>query len=96
MKVAIFLRKQAAPNRFRDIILDTLSDLSIDSAVLCSGFFQEDHIFSASNHFNFSGRCPGYPLELTFEGLKWDGSIYFRDFKEHQKTFLLTTGIFKV
>lgn len=69
MKVAIFLRKQAASNRFRDIILDTLSDLSIDSAVLCSGFFQEDHVFSASKDFNFSWRCPNHPLELTFVGI---------------------------
>lgn len=47
-KFAIFLRKDAQPNFFRNIILSTLNNNYFDKYVLCSAFFQENKFSTSS------------------------------------------------
>ena len=47
-KFAIFLRKDAQPNFFRNIILSTLNNSYFDKYVLCSAFFQENKFSTSS------------------------------------------------
>ncbi len=84
-RVAIFLRSKLKVNRFSDAVLAALNQTNIDSAILCSGFFQEDSSYRVS-HRKFSGitRCCS-KIDLTTVG-------YYssRDKKKYQ-TFL--TGL---
>ncbi len=68
-RVAIFLRKNLAENKFRDVILSALRSDEIDSALLSSGFFQEDASYSVSNLFRISPHRLCKPLALTIVGL---------------------------
>ncbi|HHF3489740.1 phospholipase D-like domain-containing protein [Haemophilus influenzae] len=47
-KFAIFLRKDAQPNFFRNIILSTLNNNYFDKYVLCSAFFQQNKFSTSS------------------------------------------------
>ena len=47
-KFAIFLRKDAQPNFFRNIILSTLNNNYFDKYVLCSAFFRENKFSTSS------------------------------------------------
>lgn len=47
MSVLIILRKQLIPNRFNELLLNSLDTGEGDNAIICSGFFQEN-VFSAS------------------------------------------------
>lgn len=42
MAIAIILRKNPNPNRFRDLMINVIQSRYGDSALLCSGFFQEN------------------------------------------------------
>lgn len=48
MSILIILRRQLIPNRFNDLLLKSIDSGEGDSAIICSGFFQENS-FSASN-----------------------------------------------
>jgi len=81
-KIAIFLRRTAGVNRFRDIFEGCLKTPSIDRAVISSGFFREDCYFTASHLFNLTPiRCFN-PLELVFVG------VYDYRAKPHFDTFV--------
>jgi hypothetical protein len=56
--VAILLRKTSAVNRFRQIILRAINDNSFDEFLICSGFFQENIHYRASNSFTFTRTTP--------------------------------------
>ncbi len=56
--VAFLLRNKLSENRFSDAVLDVLNVSKVDSALLCSGFFQEDKSYSVScNQFSRIYRC---------------------------------------
>ncbi|MEJ2437784.1 MAG: hypothetical protein P8Y35_07355 [Sulfurovaceae bacterium] len=50
-KIAVFLRKDWKVNRFRSAIQSAFCSDDITEMILCSGFFQEDTHFKASNSF---------------------------------------------
>lgn len=50
-KIAVFLRKDWKVNRFRDVIISTFNSSDISEMILCSGFFQENKYFNASDDF---------------------------------------------
>lgn len=68
-RVAIFLRKNGAVNKFRNAILNTLRTDLVDSALLCSGFFQESPKYSAGADFDLISHRAGTPLSITTLGL---------------------------
>lgn len=47
MSVLIILRKQLRPNRFNELLINSIDSGEGDNAIICSGFFQEN-VFSAS------------------------------------------------
>ena len=47
MSLLIILRKQLSPNRFNELLLNSIDSGEGDNAIICSGFFQEN-AFSAS------------------------------------------------
>ncbi len=47
MSLLIILRKQLSPNRFNELLLNSIDTGEGDNAIICSGFFQEN-VFSAS------------------------------------------------
>ncbi|EHK4786421.1 hypothetical protein ACGT22_22415 [Vibrio parahaemolyticus] len=51
-KVAVFLRKEEAINKFRDVILDSFQESEFTDITICSGFFQERGKYFASDCFN--------------------------------------------
>jgi len=50
-KIAVFLRKDWKINRFRNAIQATFYSNDITEMILCSGFFQENQYFEASESF---------------------------------------------
>lgn len=50
------VRTKLAENRFRGAIIGALNSYSVESALFCSGFFQEDSHYSASRQFTLK-RC---------------------------------------
>ena len=76
-KVAVFLRKDWKINRFRDAILSTFYSSDISEMILCSGFFQENKYFNASN--DFKGISAHNKKTLKLVGVydyKWKTSYY--------------------
>lgn len=66
--IAFFLRNKLSENRFSDSVLAALNTPSVDSALLCSGFFQEDSSYSVSaKKFSSISRCSN-KLDLTAVG----------------------------
>lgn len=47
MSLLIILRKKLIPNRFNELLINSIDTGEGDSAIICSGFFQEN-VFSAS------------------------------------------------
>ena len=78
--VAFFLRNKLAENKFSDAVMAALNMPEVDSALLCSGFFQEDSSYSISAA-KFSGisRC-GHRLDLTTVGYYKGGKVSYSDF----------------
>lgn len=68
-RVAIFLRKSGAVNKFRNAILNTLRTNLVDNAILCSGFFQDTPKYSAGADFDLVSHRAGAPLSITTLGL---------------------------
>lgn len=69
-RIAIFLRKKTAHNKFRKVILETLRLGIVDNALICSGFFQDQHpAYSAGGEFDVMRHRSASPLELTTLGL---------------------------
>jgi hypothetical protein len=48
MSLLILLRKSAPVNRFHNLLINSIDSSEGDSALLCSGFFQEMNNYSAS------------------------------------------------
>lgn len=69
-KVAIFLRKDKAINRFRETILETLKLPFVNNALLCSGFFQHSKIYKSAEDFKktMNSRI-GSPINLNILGI---------------------------
>ncbi len=66
--IAIFLRKELNKNRFSESVLGALNSTSVDEAIICSGFFQEDNSYSVSSKkFQLYSRCPSH-LNLSIIG----------------------------
>lgn len=78
--VAFFLRNKLNENRFSDAVLASLSLASVDAALLCSGFFQEDPSYSVSaNKFSTIKRCKNR-LDLTTVGYYKGGKASYAAF----------------
>jgi hypothetical protein len=78
--VAFFLRNKLSENRFSASVLAALNTPSVDSALLCSGFFQEDASYSVSaKRFSAISRCSN-KLDLTTVGYYGSGKTAYKDF----------------
>ena len=78
--LAFFLRNKLTENRFSDAVLAALNMPSIDSALLCSGFFQEDSSYSVTAaKFSNIVRCC-HPLQLTTVGYYTHGKASYTAF----------------
>ncbi len=72
MGLAIFLRKNATPNYFQNIIIDSLKSKSGDEIILCSGFFQENlngHNYQVSAEANFNATLRQNNIKVTAIGV---------------------------
>jgi len=80
-KIAIFLRKNWKVNRFRNAIKTTFYSKDITEMILCSGFFQENQYFEASESFK-SKKCNLKTLKLVgIYSYTW--KTQFNDFKNN-------------
>jgi len=78
--VAFFLRNKLAENKFSEAVLAALNMPVIDSALLCSGFFQEDQSYSVSaKKFVGISRCC-HRLDLTTVGYYQGGKTSYSTF----------------
>ena len=78
--VAFFLRSKLTENRFSSSVLGALNSSVVDSALLGSGFFQEDRSYSVSaKMFSRISRCRN-PLELTTVGYYMGGKASYASF----------------
>jgi hypothetical protein len=80
-RVAIFLRNTGSVNKFRRAILNTLRVNSVDEALICSGFFQDDGKYSAGDDFDLISHRSCSPLKVTTLGL------YSYSWKHQYSTF---------
>ena len=87
MPVAICLRTSGSVNVFRDAIIDALGSKTIDEALLCSGFFQENFRgseYQASKERKLGGVCAKSKIRLTTVGIHnnvWKPS--YQNFKKN-------------
>ncbi|WIH05331.1 hypothetical protein KHF85_02075 [Xanthomonas translucens pv. graminis] len=80
--IAFFFRNKLSENRFSDSVLAALSTPSIDSALLCSGFFQEDSSYSVSaKRFSSISRCC-HKIDLTTVGYYKGGKPSYTAFNK--------------
>lgn len=78
--VAFFLRNKLHENRFSSAVLAALNMPAVDSALLCSGFFQEDSSYSVSaERMGTISRC-GHRLDLTTVGYYKGGKASYSAF----------------
>jgi len=78
--IAFFLRNKLAENKFSSSVIATLNTPIVDSALLCSGFFQEDASYSVSAaKMSTISRCPN-PLDLTTVGYYKGGKASYATF----------------
>jgi phosphatidylserine/phosphatidylglycerophosphate/cardiolipin synthase-like enzyme len=80
-RVAIFLRNTGPVNKFRRAILNTLRVDSVNNALICSGFFQDDGKYSAGADFDLISHRSCSPLTVTTLGL------YSYSWKQQYSTF---------
>jgi phosphatidylserine/phosphatidylglycerophosphate/cardiolipin synthase-like enzyme len=82
----IILRKQKAPNRFRDIMVDSIRSGIGNNVLLCSGFFQElfkASPYRASNEKNLAQHLASKNLDVTTIGIhnqSW--LVSYRNFRD--------------
>ena len=72
MGIMIFFRKQAKRNWFRELIIQSLKTGTADSAIICSGFFQEffkTSTYQASNEGKFSSVVKSKKISITTIGI---------------------------
>jgi len=85
LPIAIVLRKRARANHFRDLMIGSLNSGAGDSALLCSGFFQENRgsSYQASMEPKFTKSLKKNNISLTTVGIhnyQWQRSyVSFRD-----------------
>lgn len=79
-RIAIFLRRSASINRFRNILVGCVNEGCVNEAVISSGFFQEDNKFSGSALFALTPSRCGRPIDLIFVGVhnsRWVAQFNF-------------------
>jgi hypothetical protein len=91
MAIAIILRKRHNINKFRDMMIDVIRSGCGDSALLCSGFFQERKIFygnvspyQVSQEANLANVLAQNNIQLTTVGIhsrEWIQS--YRNFRDN-------------
>ncbi|WP_178861770.1 phospholipase D-like domain-containing protein [Thiomicrorhabdus cannonii] len=75
-KIAIFLRKNWTINRFRDAIITTFESPDVSEMILCSGFFQENKHYMASNDFkNICGKNKKTLKVVGLYSYNWRGDF---------------------
>jgi hypothetical protein len=79
-RFAFFLRTKLKENRFSESVMASLSIPSIDDALLCSGFFQEDPSYSVSTQRFAALAARKTPLRLTTVGYYRGGRASYTDF----------------
>lgn len=94
-RIAIFLRKTGAVNKFRRAILNTLRTDVVDEALVCSGFFQDDGSYSAGAEFDLISHRKCTPLKVTTLGLysyswKAEYATFFAQLKAKNPCFCFT------
>jgi hypothetical protein len=92
MSLLIIFRNQLYPNRFRDILIDSICTGQGNKAILCSGFFQEKqpNIFSASLSTNLAISLKNNSIDITTIG------VYNNLWKKQYVTFcqnLFNSGV---
>lgn len=68
MSLLIILRKQLKPNRFNELLINSIDSGEGDNAIICSGFFQEK-IFSASLNTGLCCALKKNKVKLTTIGV---------------------------
>ncbi|QPB43089.1 phospholipase D-like domain-containing protein [Rodentibacter haemolyticus] len=97
-KLAIFLRKDAKPNFFRNVILSSLGNSDFDKYILCSAFFQENKFSTSSeiiNTVNLKRK-----LEIDIYGLyrgSWNKQFnqFCLQVKNHYKNSFCKTNFYR-
>ncbi|MFH0874774.1 MAG: restriction endonuclease PLD domain-containing protein [archaeon] len=69
MKILFILRKQASPNIFRQIILQSITSFKDVNITICSGFFSEGNKFKLSQQGNFANNIKANNIKLTTIGV---------------------------
>lgn len=78
--IAFFFRNKLTENKFSSAVIAALNTPTVDSALLCSGFFQEDKSYSVSaQRMSKISRC-SYPLDLTTVGYYGSGKASYTAF----------------
>ncbi len=89
MPIAIILRDQLPINRPRDLLIGSIKTGAGDSALLCSGFFQENFrgsVYQATLEQGFAKEVAKSNIELTTVGIhngSWKQS--YRDFRDNMR-----------
>lgn len=99
MGLAIILRKRAATNRFRDIILAVCGSGAGNEALICSGFFQELYkttTYRVSQEGNFAQCLANNNVAVTTVGVH--NSSWIRPYKNFRNSLTIagvrTTALF--
>lgn len=79
-KIAIFLRKSAAENNFRKVLLAAFKEQSFIHTTICSGFFQERGKYFSSNCF--INNMPMYPCNRVVDVVGVYNGIWKNDFNQ--------------
>lgn len=86
MSVLIIFRNSALINRFHQLIIDSLNSGKGDEVIICSGFFQEDQLFSASMTTQLACSICQSNLKITTIGIH-NGS-WKKRYKKFRDNFL--------
>lgn len=93
MGLVIFLRRRAAINKFREILINSLNSGIGDEALICSGFFQElwgTQTYQASQEGNFQKALVKHNITLNTIGVHngyWIAA--YRNFRDN----LIASGV---
>ncbi|MBS1051125.1 phospholipase D-like domain-containing protein [Gluconobacter japonicus] len=93
MPLAIILRTSGTTNIFRDFIVNILASKNIDTALLCSGFFQESFrgsAYHASLENRLAAKCATSGVNLTTVGIH--NHTWLRSYREFRNN-MLSAGV---
>lgn len=90
MSLLILLRKHLSPNRFNELLLNSINTGEGDNAIICSGFFQEN-VFSASFSTGLCCSLKANNVEVTTIGVY--NNIWLPQYKQFRDNLILCGNI---